>query len=414
MVDNKVFYGKSGALRHIYFDATSTLQAPFTSGIQRVVRQLGKHLAAHCARAGIAFDLVYFDGARYCQVPLEKLDTPPPAARLRTRSRWRWLFRLVPQPVKTLVRIFTNPLRRGPRWHGEAGAALILADATWNYQPWKKIARMKEAGTAVYTLVYDLLPINHPAFFTPALVDAFRIWWQESARLSTAYFCISEAVKRDVDRHLTGGASRPPAYVIPLGYDFKTTMPAGDVQQLVSGNWEEGPVILMVGTIEPRKNYAFALDAFDAVWQKNPGVKLVIVGRRGWLSEKLAARITAHPLRGRSLFWLDDCSDENLHALYAHVDTILAASIDEGYGLPIIEAEANGVAVLASDIPVFREIASDETRFYRAGDKNSLVEGILATPKRTARAPIRRTRWPQWAESAETVFRHVYGEPGRA
>ena len=74
-----------------------------------------------------------------------------------------------------------------------------------------------------------------------------------------------------------------------------------------------GPVyFLSVGTLEPRKAYPLAIDAFEQLWAAGQEVRYVIVGRPGWNTQALQRRLRQHSEYGRRLLWLDDAEDADL------------------------------------------------------------------------------------------------------
>jgi glycosyltransferase involved in cell wall biosynthesis len=119
------------------------------------------------------------------------------------------------------------------------------------------------------------------------------------------------------------------------------------------------PYFVMLGTIEPRKNHWLLLQ----VWRKiieRLGVqapRLVIIGQRGWECENVVDLLErCAPLRG-VVTELPACSDADLATYLKHSLALLFPSFTEGYGLPLVEAMALRVPVIASDLAVFREIA---------------------------------------------------------
>jgi glycosyltransferase involved in cell wall biosynthesis len=138
---------------------------------------------------------------------------------------------------------------------------------------------------------------------------------------------------------------------------------------------------------------------------------LVIVGKQGWLTEELAARLRQHPQQGQQLFWFENASDEFLEQLYASATCLIAASEAEGFGLPIVEAARHGLPVIARDIPVFWEVAQTHAYFYAGGRAAALAEAVQAWLVLFAegRVPdssqIRRT---SWAESTRQLLSHVF------
>jgi glycosyltransferase involved in cell wall biosynthesis len=136
------------------------------------------------------------------------------------------------------------------------------------------------------------------------------------------------------------------------------------------------PSFLMVGTIEPRKGHGQALAAFESLWERGTEVALVIAGSQGWLSEDFVERVSTHPEAGKRLFWCQAPSDGELARLYRSCSCLLAASMGEGYGLPIREAARQGSAILARDIPVFREVAGDAVVYFEGNNPEDIERAV--------------------------------------
>jgi hypothetical protein len=179
------------------------------------------------------------------------------------------------------------------------------------------------------------------------------------------------------------------------------------------------PTFLMVGTLEPRKGHAVALGAFDTLWNEGVDIKLAIVGRPGWGVENLIRRIEGHAEFGKRLFWFNGISDEELQKAYADSDALVAASYAEGFGLPIVEAGHFGKPVIASDIPVFREVAErgQDCRFFNTGSSPALAKAVRSFLTANGNMPANVQGEPStggtirhsisWKESADELQRVV-------
>ena len=105
---------------------------------------------------------------------------------------------------------------------------------------------------------------------------------------------------------------------------------------------------LMVGTIEPRKNYSFITEVFKG----NPHLpKLIVVGRKGWKSKKDVRSLQKH----ENIQWLDSVCDGSLLHFYLHAKAFISTSLNEGFNLPAAEAYLYNVPLILSDIPIHRE-----------------------------------------------------------
>jgi alpha-1,3-rhamnosyl/mannosyltransferase len=192
--------------------------------------------------------------------------------------------------------------------------------------------------------------------------------------------------------------------------------------------WATGRFVLAVGTIEPRKNLGVLLDAFELLISRDPvsrdpvardpvardstPPRLVLAGKLGWNSAELVPRLEAAERAG----WLVRSGYlelEELLGLYQACELVLFPSRYEGFGLPAVEAFQAGKPLIASDIPVLREVAGDAAAFAPPGDPEawaSLITDLLGDPvKRDALATRGRERlthfdWRRSAAAHRAVF----------
>ena len=162
----------------------------------------------------------------------------------------------------------------------------------------------------------------------------------------------------------------------------------------------------MVGTIEPRKNHLLVLEAFSELWAEGFGGTLTIVGRRGWSDGHIVRAIKKNKEFGRKLRWIRNAKDDQLIESYNANDVLIAASHAEGFGLPIVEGLQLGCQILASDIPVFREVAGNTTsvRYFIPELRQSLMDKIQSTAAVSAANEISGApAWIGWNESARRL-----------
>jgi glycosyltransferase involved in cell wall biosynthesis len=241
----------------------------------------------------------------------------------------------------------------------------------------------KAKGVKLHTLVYDLLPLQNPQWFSPATFRNFKRWTRWLAVYADSAICISATVKNQLEALLGARYSLPsnalPVRTIVLGADIHTSQPSTGLPvdyQLLINQLRSTPAVLMVGTLEPRKGHDQVLAAFELLWQRPSPPTLVIAGKPGWKTEELQAKIRAHPKVGKQLVWLENASDEMLELLYSESWGVLVASHAEGFGLPVIEAAVFDKPVLARDLPVFREIDLPNISYFSADAPNTLAKAI--------------------------------------
>src|SRR5690606_29512106 len=142
---------------------------------------------------------------------------------------------------------------------------------------------------------------------------------------------------------------------VHMGADLEGSKPSSGIPidaKEVLGKLTTRPTFLSVSTLEPRKAQEQILDAVEKLWTEGVDINLVLVGQQGWKVDALVNRINTHPENLKRLFWLKGISDEYLTLVYQNSTCLIAASINEGFGLPLIEAARHKIPVIARDIPV--------------------------------------------------------------
>lgn len=294
------------------------------------------------------------------------------------------------------------------------GDILFLLDSAWE-TPERfdtSLIRLAEANGRAAALIYDLIPLRHPEFCVDYMPAVFEKWLRYVVARCDLLVCISAATALDLQSWIreVGATSKLGQRIghVHLGCDLVETGYAGGAVCEEVKRAFEGNVILMVGTIEPRKGCETVLDAIEAVWRKGSDQSLVLMGRRGWNVECLIQRIEAHPELGKRLFWFRDASDVELTYAYQHASALIQASFAEGFGLPIVEASRHRLPLLLSDLPVFKEIAAQHASYFRAGDSAQLTE-LLGEP---LPAPPPSDLGVTWRESAKRLLHFLMGPGG--
>lgn len=273
--------------------------------------------------------------------------------------------------------------------------------------------KMRSKGVSVYFVIYDLLPIIHPAYFPDGTPQIHAEWLRVLAELD-GVICISRAVADEFLEWLkfNGPQRDRPLSVgwFHLGADLIGSVPSkglpGNSSQIIASLVNQ-PTFLMVGTIEPRKGYVQALNSFDLLWAQNIPVNLVFVGKAGWKMEAFIERIQNHPQLNKRLFWLNGISDEFLENVYASSVCLLAASEGEGFGLPLIEAAHYKIPIMARDIPVFREVAEDNAFYFSGLTAESLANAVaewLDHYKQGLVVSSNKMKCLTWAESTQQLL----------
>lgn len=283
----------------------------------------------------------------------------------------------------------------------------------------KHLQKMRDLGVYVCVVVYDLLPLMRNECFPPHAERLYRNWLVGVSTVADGAICISRAVADDLMRELDGlGVERVrPLNVgfFHLGGDIEESLPSQGMtkaERLMIDSLAGTSSFLMVGTIEPRKGHSQSLEAFELLWAQGGDQRLVIVGKPGWLTEPLVARLRSHPELGRRLLWFEGATDETLDELYKECSTLLAASEGEGFGLPLIEAARHGLPILARNLPVFREVAGTDAFYFdgnEAGDLADAVERWCRLASEDLAPSSSSLRWITWEQSAEMLVEAAVG-----
>jgi glycosyltransferase involved in cell wall biosynthesis len=210
------------------------------------------------------------------------------------------------------------------------------------------------------TTIHDLVFMRYPETFGYFRRNYFQWAIPRSAYRAAKIIADSEATRRDLVDLLEVEPGRIGVIPLGIGEEFFEPATPDAVEQARRQLHLPERYILTVGTIEPRKNLVRLLDAYDAIKHRlgRRCPALVLVGRKGWKYEDVFARIAQQGLQG-DVIWSDFLSDEHVRAVYQRAALFVCLSLHEGFGLPLLEAMASGVAVVASDCSSLPEVVGD-------------------------------------------------------
>jgi glycosyltransferase involved in cell wall biosynthesis len=245
---------------------------------------------------------------------------------------------------------------------------------------------------------------------------------------SGAWFaCVSDATRKDlvsifpqaeersvtihnmVSHHFTSEPSAPsrvPEIVrTRINTSIKPRMDAAIVRRVFEGvvTAEKFDYLLIVSTIEPRKNHLTLLSAWEKLrLERFPALKMVIVGSLGWHHKQIVAKFRPWLERG-DVFLLEDVLSTELRILYGHARATVCPSFGEGFDFSGVEAMKSGSPVVASDIPVHREVYADAAEFFNPYSIDALFHALesVIDPTRSARREELLTKGTTVAERYE-------------
>lgn len=323
--------------------------------------------------------------------------------------------------LRQLIRPFLIRFIRanvGPPVRLRPNDIFILLDSTWGVPPMLDYvcAARQQLGVRVGAMVHDLFPLTHPDICELNTTRGYRSWFQRALPFCDFAITNSHSTRSILLSHLTsqpGLRSAPlPCAPFTLGATLDTIRPKKKDHGLLDQIWSTpGQAMLALGTIEPRKNYRSILDAYDVLRARGLDVSLIVIGKKGWMSDDVIARLTHHPDRGSRLIYLPNASDFVVANAFQRSDCLVCASLSEGFGLPLVEGMMHGCHVVASDIEVFREVGGDNCQFFSLHDPEDLpnqVEAWFRTQYSSDQKPDQAApRWPDWSQSTREFLDRV-------
>jgi glycosyltransferase involved in cell wall biosynthesis len=216
------------------------------------------------------------------------------------------------------------------------------------------LARWCARGGRVVAFIHDLIPITHPELSRAGEADKHRIRMRAALEHCAGIIVNSQATLDELESFAKSTSLRlPPSLVAHLGapsdWPSRSEPPIAD------------PYFVVVGTIEARKNHHLLLQLWRRLHAARGAAtpKLVLLGQRGWEIEHVVDLLERNDAIRTTVIEKSNVTDEELARWVAHARALLFPSLVEGYGLPLVEALALGIPVVASDLPVFRELAGD-------------------------------------------------------
>lgn len=366
--------------KQILVDLSEIARGDAKTGIQRVVRNLYKALLT-----------TPLSGYRIC-----------PIAATRTQA-----YGYLPADFLDQQPTFLKPIQVQP------GDIFLGLDLSAHLIPYHltQLRQWKKKGVRFSIIIYDLLPVLNPLWFNPKATQNFRRWLRSIALLADTTIAISKATQNDfydwMKQQYTLLPQDIPCSTIPLGAELDITTDFSPVN--LPSHLAQQDFILMVGTIEPRKGYDEAIDAFDALWLKSNRTTLVIVGKQGWKVEALVKRLQNHTETGKNLLWFNNADDNLLRTLYQQCLGVLITSRGEGYGLPLIESAYYSKPTLVRNLPVFREIAGDNVSYFPEKTEGVLALSLSIWLKQIKSKinPAQNTSHQTWQSSCNVLMRSL-------
>jgi glycosyltransferase involved in cell wall biosynthesis len=213
---------------------------------------------------------------------------------------------------------------------------------------------MGRRGLQPVFFLHDIIPITHPEYCRPGEAEKHHRRLETMVSIGRGLIVNSAATRSELQSYAEKvGWRLPPCVVAPLA---PTPLPPPAALRPLAE-----PYFVILGTIESRKNHLLLLNLWRQLAEEmgKAAPRLVVIGQRGWESEQVADMLERCAVLHPYVIEESRCTDEQLATWLHHAQALLFPSFAEGFGMPLVEGLSMGLPVIASDLPVFREIGGD-------------------------------------------------------
>lgn len=257
--------------------------------------------------------------------------------------------------------------------------------------------------------IFDLSPVIFPQFFT-SLTNLYTRLFPMIIKNTNQIVTISENSKTDIVKRFKVLIEKITVTYLGVEDTFKPITDKVYLELIRTKYHLPDKFILFVGTIEPRKNLISLLTAFSDIRKRQLDVKLVIVGKMGWLQDNILQTIEQLNIKQEVVF-TGFVKDEHLPAIYSLAKVFVYPSLYEGFGLPVLEAMACGCPVITSDTSSLPEIVGNTTISINSHREREIISAIMdVTTKRyiwnkLSIGGIKRARKFSWQKTARQTLK---------
>ena len=252
--------------------------------------------------------------------------------------------------------------------------------------------------TPLVSVVHDLTPLTHPEWHARRTLVGFVPMWERTVERAARFLCVSHATARDLAARYPETDSR--IRVAPNGVDAAFFSPSDDAaarERTRERHAAGRPFVLYLGTLEPRKNVETLVAAWERLRDDAPSrPDLVLAGGVGWKSESLRRRIAQSPWRD-GIHVAGYAPREEARQLYRAAEAFAYPSLEEGFGLPLLEAMACGTPAVSSNAEALVEVGGDAAVRAPARDVEALAAALERVLDDEALRAELRARGPERA-----------------
>ena len=255
--------------------------------------------------------------------------------------------------------------------------------------------------------IMDLSYLYYPHLFKKSDLFKLKNWSSYSVKNASYVLTISNFSKRAIVKNYK--ISENKIIVTYPGFDSKVyniSHSNADVEK-IKKKYHLNRYIMFVGTIQPRKNLSMLVKAYSKIVKRYPDLKLVLIGKKGWLFEPIFNEMQ-YFLDKRQILYLDYLEDKEVNLLYSGAELSVLPSLYEGFGLTVVEAMASGCLVAVSNVSSLPEIAENAAYYFDPLSENDMANTI--TKVITQDAIKRKTMISKGLEQAKKYSWEVCGK----
>ena len=264
-------------------------------------------------------------------------------------------------------------------------------------------------GLVKGSFIHDIFWHKYSQTYTQEDIDIHRQMSENNAKYATFLASNSHSTEIDFEQMFKYPTDR--VIVLPLGIGQDISLPLSQSLARPASVANEKEYLFTISTIEPRKNLPRLFGAFAQIVSRYPNLDLVVAGAKGWKTEGIIETVTELGIQDRVHF-LGFVPDEEIPALFQNARVAVTASLEEGFGLPVLEAMTFGTVIASSNSGALTEVGGDVPYYFDPTNLDSMVQGItsaIETEDREARigAGIQRSKLFSWEASARAVLERI-------
>ena len=266
--------------------------------------------------------------------------------------------------------------------------------------------------------LFDLSYLHYPKLFNKDDLYQLINWTKYSIKGAKHILAISKSTKDDIVKNY--GVEPNKITVTYIGYDRKLFRPQSKekIQRMKKDYKINGDYIIFVGTLQPRKNLESLIEAFKKLTLNSSLIthhlQLVIVGKKGWLYDSIFEKVKDLNLSERIRF-TDYVPNTDLPPLIYGAKAYVLPSLWEGFGIPVVEAQACGVPVVVSNVSSLPEVIGDSGILVDPEKVDSIADGIMKALSEETRIilvkkgleNVKRFSWEKCAKETLEVLEKV-------